>query len=429
MYRLTVLFFVTLLAACGGGSSSGTPTGGSPVANNAGDLVSSSVVKTLPRTAAAGSPSISAFPAYSVIPQTKLYDVDYYALTYLTKDPGGNLINASGLLLVPKKSSGGTSPLLSLHHGTLVYEPWAPSYANGTIIGTGDETQIGFVAASTGYIVMMPDYLGYGVSINTFHPYVHAQTLAGASIDLIRASKKFLTQHNIAVNNQLFLGGYSEGGYATLATQRQIETNLASEFTITAAESGSGPYNMSATSAAAFASTGMTGITDPLYLAFLLKAYDRYYNTPSQISSYLTTTALACTNSYFTGTYGILFSSSPPGYTLFNNCVNTMTTNVILQQTFLDAFNNGGETTLKVNIAKNDIYDWRPQVPTRLFYSPSDEVVPGSNTTITYNTMRGNGSTTVETVVCDALPATHGNCSTPFVIDLFNYFAGNALNL
>ena len=120
------------------------------------------------------------------------------------------------MLSVPKKAQGAKSPLLSYQHGTIFTDDKAPSNDSDSIEGIG-------VLAGSGYIVSSPDYLGYAESTSILHPYVHADSLASASIDMLRASKAFLASQNVEINNQLFLAGYSEGGYATIALQRELQ--------------------------------------------------------------------------------------------------------------------------------------------------------------------------------------------------------------
>ena len=46
------------------------------------------------------------------------------------------------------------------------------------------------------------------------------------------------------INNQLFLAGYSAGGYATVATHRTMQQQYPGEFTVTAAAPAAGAYDM-----------------------------------------------------------------------------------------------------------------------------------------------------------------------------------------
>lgn len=415
------------LAACGSGDSAGG--GGVPSQVSRGDLIGATQGGTA--SVADVLALVGAINARSMIPLTilPLYPVTFYRVTYRTVDPAGNLTIASGLLLVPAKGANGTSPVLSWQHATMTSEMEAPSYATGTATGTSGEAQGGFVTASLGFIVMMPDYLGYGAAKSTFHPYLHASTLAAATVDMIRASRTFLAQNSIGDNGQLFLAGYSEGGYATLAAQQDMETNLSTEFTITASEPGSGSYDLTNTAAHVFGTANLAGVTTPGALAFLLKAYDVYYNNPSRLDVYFTPGAvLNCVNQDFTSTptYG-----TDPTFGTFDACIGGITvTTSILNPVFLTSFNIGGETALKAAFAQNDIYNWAPKASTRLFYSPGDEVVPPLSTTNAYNAMVANGSTQVQVVQCVGVtPATHTNCATPYLIDVLANFGTRATNL
>ncbi|RAP37779.1 hypothetical protein DID80_03430 [Candidatus Marinamargulisbacteria bacterium SCGC AAA071-K20] len=91
---------------------------------------------------------------------------------------------------------------------------------------------VGVLYASTGYIVIVPDYLGYRVS-EIPHPYLHKSSLTSILIEAIRSTKQLLSILDITTNNQLFLTGYSEGGYATIAATQEIEKNLSEEISMT----------------------------------------------------------------------------------------------------------------------------------------------------------------------------------------------------
>ncbi|HLP96850.1 MAG TPA: lipase family protein [Sideroxyarcus sp.] len=427
MFIRTITIFsavVAALVACGGGAGgvSSVASRGELAGATARGQVSLAGVRTL-------LDAVNARASMPLLSSAPLYPVDFYRLTYKTLDSAGNLTSASGLLLVPAKPPTSTSPMLSWQHGTMSLESSAPSYADGTLAGTSSEAQGGFVVASLGYIVVMPDYLGYGAAKDIFHPYLQARTLASTSVDMVRASRMFLSRNNIAVNGQLFLAGYSEGGYATLATQREMETSFPAEFALTASAPGAGPYDLTNSAALVLGSANLAGVTHAGSLAFLLKAYDVYYNNPSRLALYFTAgMVLDCVNRDFTTapTYGTdsVFGS-------FESCIGgTTVTTDILNPSFINSFNTGGEIILKAALAENDIYDWAPRSRTRLFYSTGDDVVPPLNTVNAYDAMVAKGAAQVQTVPCaGVLPATHWNCSAPYVIDVLDYFGTLAMDL
>jgi pimeloyl-ACP methyl ester carboxylesterase len=283
----------------------------------------------------------------------------------------------------------------------------------------GPRASDGIVAASLGYIAALPDYVGYGDSSSTFHPYQHASTLASATVDMVRAARKFLSLPAVSVtlNGQLFLTGYSEGGYATLATQKLMES-LPTEFTITASEPGAGSYDMTNT---AITTMNESVLAEPANVAFSVKAYDTIYGL-NRIASIFQTPYVDVVNTYFDGSHDIhtisMKLTSVPA-SLFNT-------------QFLTDFRGSGETAVKAVIAENDIYNWAPKSPTRLFHGVDDEIVPYANATTALDTMTANGATDVSLQQCDAgngVPTTHGNCKLPYLRDVVSYFGSLASGL
>lgn len=71
-------------------------------------------------------------------------------------------LRASGLVSVPVKAAGARNPVLSYQHGTIFRDIEAPS--NNAVA-----SEVAVVMASLGYIVLAPDYVGFGASKGT-HP-------------------------------------------------------------------------------------------------------------------------------------------------------------------------------------------------------------------------------------------------------------------
>ena len=397
---------VLLLAGCGGSGGGSGSANLSPASQ--GDLVSSVFLNTTTQSQAASSLTNSGFTGV-----TAKYDVDSYKITYKTLDAAGNLINASGLVCIPRKTGMPASPFVSIQHGTITLHSDAPSALSPRTSG------IGIVAASLGYIAAMPDYVGYGDSSSTFHPYQHASTLASATVDMVRAARKFLSlpTGSVTLNGQLFLTGYSEGGYATLAAQKLMES-LPTEFTITASEPGAGSYDMTNT---AITIMNESVLPEPALVAFSVKAYDAIYGL-NRIASIFQAPYVNVVNTYFDGSHDIhaismALTSDPAA--LFN-------------AQFLTDFRGSGETTVKVVIAENNIYDWAPKSPTRFFHGVDDDIVPYANATTALSTMTANGATNVSLQPCDAgngVPTTHVNCSLPYLLDVVSYFGSLANGL
>ena len=196
-----------------------------------GKLISSELIRQFSIRQAQSQMRLRDFPTGDAS-----FSVHYYKIVYETVDPFGLPILASGGLFVPQENPEAL-PLLSYQHGSEIYKPWVPSQNDSFWF-----PQALFYATS-GYLTVMPDYLGLGDSPG-LHPYLHAKTEASAVVDMLRAVKAFSLSNDINLNDQLFLTGYSHGGHATAAAQRDIEALHSEEFQITASAPMAGPYDL-----------------------------------------------------------------------------------------------------------------------------------------------------------------------------------------
>ena len=166
-----------------------------------------------------------------------VYDVDVYKVTYRTSYGGSSLI-ASGLIALPKTTVA--VGMLSFQHGTIVRQNEAPS----NLSATDPNTLLYGALASSGFIGVIPDYLGFGASSAILHPYYVEEYTASAVVDMLRAARELAEQKAVQFNERLFLAGYSEGGYATMAAHKAIEANGLDGFDLIASFAGAGAYDI-----------------------------------------------------------------------------------------------------------------------------------------------------------------------------------------
>ena len=222
------------LAACGGGDDDGDS--GQPAARNPGDLVHAEQVNLIPAadiTAALADPDSKVQGGI-----TPKYDVKSYRLRYITTDKDGAKTTASGLVSVPVKAQGAPSPVISYQHATTFHDDQAPS-------NKVEAVEPPIVLASLGYLVVSPDYVGFGASKGQIHPYLTSAPTANAIVDMLNASDSWRAKSGVADNGQLYLAGYSEGGYATMAAHRAIHlANGPLKQRLRSAVPGAGPYDV-----------------------------------------------------------------------------------------------------------------------------------------------------------------------------------------
>jgi len=146
------------------------------------------------------------------------YDVDMYKMIYNTTDAHSQPTIASGALLIPTNTVCKEFPISVYAHGTSLRKIDVPS-------NDVSETVIGKVFSAGGYFTCMPDYIGMGDSPG-LHPYVHAESEATASIDMIRAAREFIQDSLEMVDNILEGKEYLVGNQLTEADIRLIPTLL-----------------------------------------------------------------------------------------------------------------------------------------------------------------------------------------------------------
>ncbi len=175
-----------------------------------------------------------------------IYDVEGYRITYSTiynNEP----ILSQALLLMPKNAS--KIHFVSYFHGTNVpikilgSERKIPSKYDGGKKDWKEVRWCGITFATSGYCVLLPDYIGFGMTAEKEHPFVYYPELFKANIDALLASKKFFQKQKITYNNDLFLAGWSQGAGASLSAHKYIEKDYAHEFKIIASSNLAGPYN------------------------------------------------------------------------------------------------------------------------------------------------------------------------------------------
>jgi len=403
------LLWLGLLAACGGSSGNNPPPSPPP---QRGDLVSISSSNSY--NVAIVDAAIAALATYGVDTSalSGTYGVSLHRIVYKTVTPDGRLIDASGVIAYPLKTGNASSPLVSVQHATIFRNSDAPSQSASI-------DSVLLAVAGTGYIVAMADYIGYGASSGEVHTYVQASGLAASVIDMLRAGRQLLARQGIATNGQLFLTGYSEGGYATLAAQQEMEQHLPGEFPVTASMPGAGPYDMSGT---ANYIVGLATNDNPAITGFVFKAYDHWYRW-QRLGEIFQAPYASVVDTYYDGNHTA------------GEITAALTTDsaALFQTAFRSDFLGGGENTAKAGFATNDIYDWAPVTPTRLFHGADDTIVPYANAVTAVSAMTTAGSTSVTLVDCTTpsalIPRNHENCVPNYLSRVLNWFGSLATNL
>ena len=375
--RATALVLVAALAACGGGGNEDTSVAPGPevpvIPTQSGQLRSASLLGTISATDIAQA--LQAQDA--VVPGLQArYDVQAYRLEYMTTDTKGQPILASGLVGVPIKTAGASSPVLSYQHGTIFKDIEAPS--NNPVA-----SEMTLVMASVGYITQAPDYVGYGASKGALHPYLLSAPSAAAVVDFLTATHTWRRQQGVSDNGQLFLTGYSEGGYVTLAAHRALQSSDSPHLqNLRQVVVGAGPYNVQAT---------MDGLVrlvrneNALIGAALNPGFLRYLGGDIQREA-----------------RRILLKQLLPS-----------DADVAIDSTFIDNFLSDDVQNLE---RLSNIHQWKPNLPVRFFHGKDDRTVPYASSVSTVQAMQAQGAGELVSLTdCTATPAGHLQCVPSFL--------------
>jgi len=385
-----MLLFVLYLSGCGGGSEESRPVVAPepPIVNvtGAGQFKDASLLRTISTAEIVSAIRQSGQDALGAVPR---YPVQAYRLTYLTVDGLGQETLASALVTVPQKPLNSTSPVLSYQHATLTQDADAPSKLSAL-----EAPEV--VMASLGYIVLSADYVGYGASKGVPHPYLLSAPSASAVIDLMTAAAYWRQTARVPDNQQLFLAGYSEGGYVTMATHRALQAGT-SPFrqNLVSVAPGAGPYNVAVTLGEQLklirrANPLLGALINPGFLKYLSDA-DRNNVRDKLLAE-----------------------------------VQGKDSDVVFMPTFLSYFLNDDQASLD---RFSSVHDWRPELAVNLYHGRDDTTVSYLNASSTLETMRARGATAVTLTDCPAQPAGHKECVGPYWRFMLDQFARQAKDL
>jgi hypothetical protein len=253
--EMTMKKFIIPLLLLAAGCSKETPD--QPVYDY---LVRAELVNTMNKDALKTILTAQGYGQYAPLLQS---NVRLLRVAYATEYPKGTKINVSGALLISENYDT-RFPTVVYHHGTYGNRNSAPSLEIGGLPSM--EVFLGITMASAfNCALLIPDYIGYGESKSVTHPYTHGESLGQTSLDFLRACREYMADPAVALpfNNNIFITGYSEGGYASVALNKAIDAHPAAGLKVFKTVAGAGAYDLAAFSKA------VVGNPNPLGLRML----------------------------------------------------------------------------------------------------------------------------------------------------------------
>lgn len=285
--------------------------------------------------------------------------------TYPSYDVDWNPITLSGKVILPR--NGRPKRMILVSHYTVCSNAEAPSNC----------FSLEGVLVKLGYGLIIPDYLGYGITCDSIHPYLVMDATARNVVDMYEAVRPWLDAvDRLPEDPKLDLMGYSQGGANTMAVQHLIETEYCfPEFDdyiqLHRVYAGGGPYDVQATYER-FVTTDTAGypVAVPLVLQGMIVGNKLNIKMNDLMQDWLYKKLDDWINSK-------QFTSAQ-----INKLIGTKVTHEILTP---EAMNRESEKVAELYKAMtiNSIvsYDWEPEASVYIMHSMDDETVPYTNAT------------------------------------------------
>ena len=157
-----------------------------------------------------------------------------FPVAYWSTDPQGDSLLVSGRVYLPKRRY--LNGIMIACHYTITSDMEAPS----------NMLSMESLFAMKGYAVIMPDYVGYGLSRDKVHPYLHWRSAAKTAVDLLNCMPELLEYYGYSYPIDVVVTGYSQGGAVALGVTRMLE-ELDSMWIVRKLYAGAGPYDPAGT--------------------------------------------------------------------------------------------------------------------------------------------------------------------------------------
>ncbi len=350
---------------------------------------------------------VDTYPGFAPIVAEIEYGVTVYKISYITSFNGDDVI-ASGLVCVP--TSAGEFPILSYQNGTNTEHSKAP-----TVNPDNELFLLLEFIASTGFVVTIPDYLGFGTSDNMFHPYLDGESTVESIIDMQRAVKEMVAIYlkdeiGVELNNDYYITGYSQGGWSTMQLQKAIEENYSDVFNLRASVCSAGPYDLN------YINEYVLGLEDYPMPYFLGYIFNSYHNLGG-----ITTPLDEVFMSPYDTKVLTLYDGTKSG-TEINNLLDTKISRLFTAD-FISGYSTDAKySSIKDMLIHNSVTAWKIKTPTLLVHGSKDTFVPPQVTDRIFQSFLNEG-VGVDKIKMLSIPGgTHQSSVVPAGIAAISWF-------
>jgi hypothetical protein len=208
------------------------------------------------------------------------------------------------------------------------------------------------------------------------------------------------------MTGEMFLMGYSEGGYATLATQKEIESNYSDEFDLTGVAPCAGPYDLYGMLMRIFQDGSYS---TPAYVAYIITAYNDIYGW-DRLDHFF--------NEPYASQMLDLFDGSKTWIEVIAQLPGTLAE--LLNPAFVTDVLDGKEAEFVAAYQENTLLDWMPIAPVHFFHGDADQSVFYENALTAIDNLSSFGGTDLQLTTIPG--GTHSSASSPSIIGAIEWF-------
>ncbi len=322
-------------------------------------------------------------------------DIDVYKIRY----DGAGYKGLTGLLVIPKDANdpGRKFPMLAYQHPTQVLRKMSPSnfgLGKDQILADDQMTiPLALILGRAGYITVVADYPGLGDN-HDVHPYC-TKTLGPVVTAMMQATRQHLINEgrSAAWNGELYLTGYSEGGYATVVTAQDVQQNFSTEYKLKTVAPLDGPHSLSEVMRGVMLNADAK-FSAPYFLPYVIAGYGAAYSSTIPVLAFekavvnpTVTNPDTKKQEPFNPNLYTRLDGSYKGAEI-NNYIKLVQPyegpRSILTSDFIKELNSTDSTVYKALRANDSVYGWVPASTSKFvfFHNFLDDLVPYKNTSV-----------------------------------------------
>jgi len=289
------------------------------------------------------------------------------AISYITKDPHGSEILASGLIMQPegRKSKG----VLHFFPSAKIDKGKAGSELLLTFEG---------LLSFFGYTVIVPDLVGYGVSSYAEYPFLFSDNTGLVAYDMHLATADYFRSEGIPFSNKVTIGGYSMGGLGVVSLHRHIEQYDTAGLIVESSYPGGGVYDLGM----AMDILSETGYCTFPFVPYMYIAMDYWYELDLDYSEVFIDPLLSNMDDWLSRKY--LAHE-------MREFIGPYLTTYMHPDFFTDEKNaslNKVDSCLRLHSV---IEEWVPRAPMTIIHTEDDTMAPFQTAERLYETFKRNG--------------------------------------